>query len=69
MKNDNIGITSESWPNGPCELPLKCNNCGEIITEQNVSHIKCDEDCEICEYCSDMKCPNCGTHVCCGGCV
>jgi len=58
------------YPCGPCELPLKCSSCDTVITEENAVYKSCDgDDCETCQYCSNQKCPKCGAHVCCGGCV
>ena len=61
--------TGENYPCGPCELPLECSNCGNIITEENVINEACTEECEICDYCGIGKCPGCGEHWHCGGCV
>jgi len=61
--------TGDNYPCGPCDLPLECRNCGTIITDENVIEEECEYSCEICEYCSTRKCPNCKEHVCCGGCV
>ena len=61
--------TGQHYPCGPCELPLECSNCGEIITEDNQIDETCEEDCEICEYCGSGSCPNCGYHWHCGGCI
>lgn len=61
--------THEDYPCGPCELPLECSRCGEIITEENVVEKICDDGCEKCEYCGHGACPNCGEHWHCGGCI
>ena len=58
----------ENYPIGPCKLPLVCI-CGKILTEDNVKHETCKDKCEICQYCSNQKCPDCGAHICCGGCI
>ena len=68
----------EDYPCGPCELPLKCT-CGTVITEENEVKADCKDDCEICECyiawgssiddSGNGKCPNCGEHWHCGGCV
>lgn len=58
----------ESYPNGPCKLPLKCT-CGFIITTENVISVSCTDDCDICEYCGNDRCPACNVHIHCGGCV
>ena len=62
-------VTGEDYPCGPCELPLKCANCGAVITEENVIEEDCEGECEVCEYCGNGKCPACGEHWHCGGCV
>lgn len=59
----------EHYPFGPCDLPLICRDCGETITEDNVVNYRCEDDCELCSYCGDGRCPYCGTHWHCGGCV
>ena len=61
--------TGEEYPNGPCELPLECSNCGTIITVENQITEDCQEECEVCDYCGNGKCPNCGDHWHCGGCI
>ena len=61
--------TGENYPCGPCELPLECSECGTIITEENVENEECGNGCEICDYCGNGKCPNCGNHWHCGGCI
>lgn len=64
--------TGEDGPCGPCELPLICSNCGAVITENNVLHESCnidDDDCDVCQYCGDEKCPICKAHIHCGGCI
>jgi len=62
-------VVGSNYPNGPCSLPIQCT-CGTIITQDNIEmNNKCTSDCEICKYCSSAKCPDCGEHVCCGGCV
>jgi hypothetical protein len=69
VKEKAIKVTGSEYPCGPCELPLKCSECGTIITTQNVVHTDCDSECEICDYCGNGKCPNCLSHWHCGGCV
>lgn len=64
-----IPVAGSQYPCGPCEMPVECPNCGTIITEGNVVNKNCDEECEICEYCGSEKCPNCLTHLHCGGCI
>ena len=61
--------TGEDYPCGPCILPLECSNCGTIITEENQVNEDCTEECDICDYCGNGKCPNCGEHWHCGGCI
>ncbi len=62
--------SGEHYPNGPCELPMKCSACGKIITEKNVVEgDECEEECEVCDYCGTGKCPSCGEHWHCGGCI
>lgn len=62
--------TGERCPCGPCGLPLECDECGTIITEDNVVEEPCENGrCEICNYCGEGKCPKCGQHWHCGGCV
>jgi hypothetical protein len=56
------------YPCGPCDFPKECS-CGTILTEINVVSDRCRNDCEICDYCSTLKCPDCGEHTCCGGCI
>lgn len=64
-----IQISGENYPCGPCALPVVCCDCGTIITDENVVFEVCEDECEICNYCGDRKCPNCKAHVCCGGCI
>ena len=64
-----IKKTGENFPCGPCELPLKCSECVTIITEENVVEEYCEGECEICDFCGPDKCPVCGEHCHCGGCV
>ena len=59
---------AENYPCGPCSLPLVCS-CGEIITNENVIEEDCEDECEICKYCGNGKCPKCGEHWHCGGCI
>lgn len=61
--------TGDGFPCGPCNLPLECSGCGEILTEDNVVDQECDDECGVCRYCSTMKCHVCGEHICCGGCI
>lgn len=61
--------TGENYPCGPCSLPLECSDCGTIITEENVVNQNCEGECEICDYCGNGKCPSCGEHYHCGGCI
>ena len=61
-------VVGDGYPCGPCSLPLKCA-CGKILTDDNVVNESCDGECEVCDYCGNTKCPNCGQHVCCGGCI
>ncbi len=63
--------THEDYPCGPCldMLPLNCCNCGTIITRENMVSQRCVGECDICEYCGEEKCPECGDHVHCGGCI
>jgi hypothetical protein len=61
--------TGEKYPCGYCELPLECSECGAIITIENVLNEDCEDDCDICRYCGNGKCPNCGNHWHCGGCI
>lgn len=61
--------THDQYPGGSCKLPLICSNCGIIITEENVINDECENECEVCDYCSTRKCPSCKDHVCCGGCI
>jgi hypothetical protein len=58
-----------NYPIGPCELPLLCS-CGTIITNENVNNSnECSDGCEVCDYCGVGKCPTCGEHWHCGGCI
>jgi hypothetical protein len=61
--------THEDYPIGPCSLPLECSNCGTVVTDDNVLNIPCNTECEVCAYCGIGKCPSCGDHWHCGGCV
>ena len=61
--------TGSNYPCGPCKLPLECSSCGFIITEENVLDDPCECECEVCDYCGTGKCPSCGDHWHCGGCV
>ena len=61
--------TGENYPVGPCTLPLECYNCGTVITQENVVTDRCDGECELCLYCGEEKCPQCGNHWHCGGCI
>lgn len=58
----------QHYPCGPCEFPVQCT-CGFVITKENVVNYSCEEECEICEYCGTGKCPECGNHRHCGGCI
>ena len=65
-----IKTVGENYPCGPCELPLVCVQCGTVITEENVVNEACDDAyCEVCQYCGIGKCPKCGAHWHCGGCI
>jgi hypothetical protein len=64
-----VDLAGSRYPNGPCSLPLKCSECGTVITPDNVLHEECVEECDICQYCGDGKCPVCFSHWHCGGCV
>jgi hypothetical protein len=59
-----------NYPCGPCpdELPMKCT-CGKILTDDNIGDKDCGDGCEVCYYCGIGKCPDCGEHIHCGGCV
>ena len=67
-----IPEVGENYPCGPCEYPKKCI-CGKVLTKDNVVFDECEMDevdyCEVCSYCSTAKCPECGRHTCCGGCI
>lgn len=52
-----IPVAGSQYPCGPCGMPVECPNCGTIITEENVVKKDCDEECEICDYCGNEKCP------------
>lgn len=58
----------EDYPCGPCGFPKKCT-CGKVLTEENITHEECEGECEVCDFCTSGKCPECGAHTCCGGCV
>jgi hypothetical protein len=62
-------VAGSEYPCGPCELPLVCLKCGTIITEDNVVNEECPDECEICMYCGTGRCPKCGMHWHCGGCI
>lgn len=66
---EDIKVAGSSYPCGPCSLPVKCSSCGTIITPENVVEDECTDDCETCHYCGIGKCPNCGAHWHCGGCI
>ena len=68
-KENEMKKTGENYPIGPCVLPLQCSICGTIITEENVVNKDCAGGCDICLYCGNGKCPKCGEHWHCGGCV
>ncbi|KKN70946.1 hypothetical protein LCGC14_0425480 [marine sediment metagenome] len=70
MKKETIiKVVGSEYSCGPCPgLPLQCT-CGIMITEDNVISKECNDECEVCDYCGSDKCPNCGDHVHCGGCV
>jgi len=60
-----------AYPGGPCPNRWKdcvCE-CGWEYKEDEVVHIRCPGTCEICKYCGSEKCPQCGRHLHCGGCV
>ena len=62
-------VIGSEYPCGPCPgYPLKCT-CGTVLTEDNVVDKECDDECEVCNYCGSDKCPDCGAHVHCGGCI
>ena len=61
-------VVGSGYPCGPCELPVKCT-CGTVLTEENVIDAVCADECEVCDYCGTGKCPDCGAHLHCGGCV
>lgn len=63
--------SGEYYPGGPCECPMVCSVCGELIeTWADALDRPCDdENCETCLYCGSLKCPGCGDHLHCGGCV
>lgn len=63
-----IKTVGENFPCGPCKLPLKCH-CGEIVTSDNVVFEYCEDDCEFCNSLFNDKCPYCGAHIHCGGCL
>lgn len=66
-----IPKAGSAYPCGPCDLPMRCR-CGQVVTEQNVESYFCNLDrveCETCDYCSTRRCPECGAHLCCGGCI
>ena len=70
MKN-----VKENYKHGLCPdqedfWPTKCN-CGAILrTKADCNSEPCeDEWCEVCQYCGTLKCPDCGEHLHCGGCV
>lgn len=68
MKKKEIPVAGSNYPCGPCHLPVKCANCGTIITKDNVVD-KDDCGCEVCVYCDSGSCPTCGEHWHCGGCI
>ncbi len=61
--------THEGYPTGPCKLPLVCSGYGTILSEDNIVNTPCIEECDVCLYCGTGKCPNCGNHWHCGGCI
>ena len=62
-----------------CQCPIETKINDEIVEpylfeddlrDENVKHEDCEDgECEVCQYCSNAKCPVCGAHVCCGGCI
>lgn len=64
-----IPISGSQFPFGPCELPVRCSECGTIITEENVNEVECVPLCGACEVCGTGKCPSCGKHWHCGYCI
>lgn len=61
----------EFYPCGPCpfdDFKIECH-CGETLTPDTVVNHTCEELCDICEHVDDKKCPSCGAHAHCGGCV
>ena len=69
MSSKDIPVVASSYPCGPCDYPKRCP-CGFVfLTEDNVKHEECEGECDICEYCGDDKCPICGEHTHCGGCI
>ena len=62
---------AEDWPTGPCSDKWKecvCS-CGWEYNEKEVIHAACSGDCDVCNYCGIEKCPKCGKHLHCGGCI
>ena len=78
MSADNVIYLKEmktfvsGYPCGPCHWEngkIKCE-CGWVYSEEEVVEYYCDcDECEICSYCGSEKCPKCGAHLHCGGCV
>lgn len=66
--------TCSDYPGGPClgsaDWELMCHNCDTVLNEDNIDPSPCDDpQCETCQYCGHERCPNCGAHIHCGGCV
>lgn len=61
----------EDYPCGPCDFKGCVCECGWVYDQKEVNHEPCedDDDCDVCMYCGNEKCPMCGRHLHCGGCI
>ena len=71
MEEEDIPKQGQFYPCGPCpfgDFKIRCH-CGTVVTPDNVIDEVCEEECELCDYCGTGRCPDCGEHLNCGGCV
>jgi len=52
-----------------CSRMDKICKCGWKVEEDQIIEESCEEQCDICDYCGNEKCPKCKEHLHCGGCV
>jgi len=52
-----------------CGSFIKKCSCGWKYNSTEVITKACKDNCDVCAYCGPDKCPVCGSHLHCGGCV